>query len=621
MQAVPPFAFEQAVPQAPQFDVVVSDISQPSEARPLQLPKPEVQVTEQVPVLHAAVPFVPLHTVPHVPQLVRLVFVLVSQPLFLLLSQSLKVPLQTGVQMPEAQLVVPLAFVHAMPQPPQLFASAVVAVSQPFFGLPSQSAYPAVHAGTQTLAVQTVVPCALLHAWPHAPQLVTLVARFASHPFTGLPSQLPNPPLQVGTQVPAVHVVVPLTLWHAVPQAPQLETFVFRFASHPFPPAFPSQLPKPAEHAIAQAPSEQLALPFAPLHTVPQPPQFVALVSVAVSHPFGLFESQLPQPEVQAPRVQALDTQEAPAWAKLHTLPQDPQFDALFVRFVSQPLPALPSQLPRPALHEETPQTPPTQFGVPPVAGQMFPHVLQLFTSVFVLVSQPLFGLPSQSLNPAEHVGTQAPAVHVVEPFVFVHALPQMPQFVVVVRDASQPFRALPSQLPKFALHVGTHAPTVQTVEPFAFVHASPHPPQFGTDVCVFVSQPLFAFESQSPKPELHVGRHTPLGHVVVPFVFEHPVPHPPQFVVVVSGASQPLPRFASQLPNPAPHAIAHAPSAQLAVPLLLLHTVPHVPQFEGFVCVLISHPFVETPSQLPKPAVQVPSVHVPAPQDSLAFA
>jgi hypothetical protein len=38
--------------------------------------------------------------------------------------------------------------------------------------------------------------------------------------------------------------------------------------------------------------------------------------------------------------------------------------------FVSQPLPELPSQSPRPALHEETPHTPPTQFGVPPDAEQ-----------------------------------------------------------------------------------------------------------------------------------------------------------------------------------------------------------------------------------------------------------
>jgi hypothetical protein len=143
--------------------------------------------------------------------------------------------------------------------------------------------------------------------------------------------------------------------------------------------------------------------------------------------------------------------------------------------------------------------------------------VAQLFTSVFVLVSQPLFGLPSQSLKPAEQDGTQTPAVQAVVPFELLQVMPQPPQFEVVVVAVSQPLRALPSQLPNPALHVGTHALPVQVVVPFAFVQASPQPPQFGTDVVVSVSQPLFGLLSQLPKPELQVGLQVPLGHVVVP--------------------------------------------------------------------------------------------------------
>lgn len=57
------------------------------------------------------------------------------------------------------------------------------------------------------------------------------------------------------------------------------------------------------------------------------------------------------------------------------------------------------------------------------VAEQVTPHAPQL-VAVRVLVSQPLFGLPSQSAKPVAQVGAQAPAVHVVAPFAFVQLTP-----------------------------------------------------------------------------------------------------------------------------------------------------------------------------------------------------
>jgi hypothetical protein len=196
-----------------------------------------------------------------------------------------------------------------------------------------------------------------------------------------------------------------------------------------------------------------------------------------------------------------------------------------------------------------------------------------------------------------------------------------VPQFVTVVVAVSQPFLAFPSQLPKPALHVGTQAPAVHTVVPLGFVHASPHPPQCGTEVWVLVSQPLFGLLSQLPKPELHVGVHVPLGHVVVPFVFVHCVPQVPQFVTVLREASQPFETRVSQLPKFALQAIEHAPRAQLGVPLLLLQVVPHDPQFATLICVFTSQPFAPAPSQLPKPEEHAPSAQVPEAQDSAAFA
>jgi hypothetical protein len=75
--------------------------------------------------------------------------------------------------------------------------------------------------------------------------------------------------------------------------------------------------------------------------------------------------------------------------------------------------------------------------------------------SVFRLVSQPLFGFPSQFAKPEAHVGAHVPLLHVVAPFAFVHETPQAPQFVALVfRFASQPLAALPSQFPKPVLQV-----------------------------------------------------------------------------------------------------------------------------------------------------------------------
>jgi hypothetical protein len=368
-----------------------------------------------------------------------------------------------------------------------------------------------------------------------------------------------------------------------VVQAPQLLTFVLVFVSQPFA-TLASQLPKPALHAIEHAPSAQLAVPFVELHALPQMPQLPVFVWVFVSQPFAVLASQFPNPVLQEEIAHALETQAGVAFARLHALPQAPQLFTLFVRFVSQPFAPLPSQFPRPELHDETPHTPPTQFGVPPPVGQMLPQVLQLLTSVFVLVSQPLFGLPSQSLKPAAQVGTQAPAVQVVVPFRLVQETVHDPQFAVVLSGVSQPFRVLLSQSPKPELQVGTHAPVVHTVEPCALEQGRPQPPQFAVLVCVFVSQPLFGRLSQLPKPDRHVGTHVPLGHEVVPLALVHWVPQAPQLEIVVSDVSHPFERFASQLPNPVLHAMEQAPSAQPAVPLLLLHSVPQAPQFPTLV-------------------------------------
>ena len=54
----------------------------------------------------------------------------------------------------------------------------------------------------------------------------------------------------------------------------------------------------------------------------------------------------------------------------------------------------------------------------------------QQSVSVFVEVSQPLSGSPSQLSKPLAQFGTQAPPLHDVLPLLLVHVLPQLPQFV-----------------------------------------------------------------------------------------------------------------------------------------------------------------------------------------------
>lgn len=79
-----------ALPQVPQFDVVIRLVSQPFDTFPSQFAKPPEQVMPQEPAVHEAVPLVPLHTFPQLPQLDVFVLTLISQPLAALPSQFAK---------------------------------------------------------------------------------------------------------------------------------------------------------------------------------------------------------------------------------------------------------------------------------------------------------------------------------------------------------------------------------------------------------------------------------------------------------------------------------------------------------------------------------------------------
>jgi hypothetical protein len=260
VHAVVPFGLVHCVLHDPHAVTVFSCASHPLLTRPSQLPQPALQLrTAQAPVVHVPVAFAGEHAVPQLPQFVMLVSE-VSQPLTGLLSQFPQPDKHVGTQAPELQSVVPCELVHVMPQPPQLVTDVFLFVSHPLFLLPSQSAHPALQIGVQTPLTHEVEPFGFVHSVPQAPQLLTLVCRFVSQPLTTLPSQLPKPALHAGTHTPDGHVVVPFAFVHTVPHAPQL-LVLYSEVSQPLVRASPSQLPHPAEHAMAQLPRLQEAVP------------------------------------------------------------------------------------------------------------------------------------------------------------------------------------------------------------------------------------------------------------------------------------------------------------------------------------------------------------------------
>jgi hypothetical protein len=88
------------------------------------------------------------------------------------------------------------------------------------------------------------------------------------------------------------------------------------------------------------------------------------------------------------------ETHEVEPFALVHAVPHAPHA-ATVVSEVSQPLAALPSQLPHPELHEIE-HAPSVHVAVPFVLLQIVPHVPQLFELVCVFVSQPFATVPSQ---------------------------------------------------------------------------------------------------------------------------------------------------------------------------------------------------------------------------------
>jgi hypothetical protein len=181
-------------------------------------------------------------------------------------------------------------------------------------------------------------------------------------------------------------------------------------------------------------------------------------------------------------------------WPIGQARPQPPQLAASLCRFTQRP--GLPGAAPHtvwPAAHEP-PQVPIAHVAVPPTgAGHTLPQRPQLVAVVLRLVSQPLAALPSQSPKPALQVSRHAPAVQAAVWFApAVHARPQAPQCMSEVPVlVSHPLALFMSQLPKPALQVSPHMDAAHVGVAFApAAHARPHAPQLVTLVVVLMHIP-----------------------------------------------------------------------------------------------------------------------------------
>jgi hypothetical protein len=105
---------------------------------------------------------------------------------------------------------------------------------------------------------------------------------------------------------------------------------------------------------MLQCAPTQVGVPWLLLHAVPHPPQLDGLLLVSVSQPSRVtfsFALQSLYPRSHA-IVQAASTQVAVPWVMLQAALHAPQCAAVVVRFTSQPLVAMfPSQSAKPALH------------------------------------------------------------------------------------------------------------------------------------------------------------------------------------------------------------------------------------------------------------------------------
>jgi len=139
-------------------------------------------------------------------------------------------------------------------------------------------------------------------------------------------------------------------------------------------------------------------------------------------------------------------------WPPVHWWPHVPQLSRSLLRLVSQPLAAKLSQSPNPGLQLK-PHVLATHFApvtLLPVDGQLLAQLPQWLAVLVRLVSQPLFTAPSQSSKLGLHMKPHVLLVHFAPATlapVDGQACPQVPQFATSIAGTdSHPLAPSPSQ-------------------------------------------------------------------------------------------------------------------------------------------------------------------------------
>ncbi len=169
---------------------------------------------------------------------------------------------------------------HAFMQLPQV-AGSLRSASQPSIAALLQSSQPISQLFTrQLLPEHAGSPCATSQAFPHAPQEVRVVRRSTSQPSSCFLLQSPKPAPQVeSAHARSTHAASALLKLQDFLQAPQLVKVSVGVSQPSF--AWPLQSPKPALHAIAQLPAEQLGVPLSGPQTLKHAPQWLTLLSTS----------------------------------------------------------------------------------------------------------------------------------------------------------------------------------------------------------------------------------------------------------------------------------------------------------------------------------------------------
>ena len=133
---------------------------------------------------------------------------------------------------PEVHPDVALARAQATLHDPQVLGEASRLASQPLEAMPSQLPQPALQLATSHAPPEhAAVALASLQAAPHAPQLAVDVVTLTSHPLAATPSQFAYPVLQTKPQTPEAHTAEELaTVGQTVPHIPQLRGSVAKTA-------------------------------------------------------------------------------------------------------------------------------------------------------------------------------------------------------------------------------------------------------------------------------------------------------------------------------------------------------------------------------------------------------